>query len=203
VVDDRDLSRSELRKIEFEQRIAKAAIELFGELGVNETPITAIIKKAGVAHKTFFNHFPSKTHLLFYIARLYAGSSDDIFLQAHKKDIDAFSKLEMSFMQIAEGILLLEQHDLSVFKHIITGVQLGPENSKITQLNKLRVAISRILNEGRDQGQLQPGIDFDTYVEMICDLFIATMLIFASQTDYPLVPKMRKTLQFIKHSIFI
>lgn len=196
-------SRSELRKDEFQKRISDAALELFTENGVNETSIISIIEKAGVAHKTFFNHFPTKNHLLFHIASSYSGSSNTIFAHFNEMDITPMEKLENSFMAIAEGLAGLPPKDIEMFKFILNGVHLGPESSKIIQRNMLDSTIGKILSEAAMKNQLQPGIALETYAEVVVNLFISTMLNWASFDDYPLVLKMRRTIDFIKHSVFL
>ena len=64
-----ELSRRERRKLEVRGRILAAAMRLFDEHGYAATKVSEISDRADVAHKTFFNHFPSKQHLLQAIAQ--------------------------------------------------------------------------------------------------------------------------------------
>ena len=63
-----DLSRRERRKLEVRGRILKAAGDLFTQHGFQATKVAEICEQADIAQKTFFNHFPSKQHLLREIA---------------------------------------------------------------------------------------------------------------------------------------
>jgi TetR/AcrR family fatty acid metabolism transcriptional regulator len=49
--------------------ILAAAMELFGRKGFENTPVSAIAEKAGVAGGTIIYHFKSKDNLLFILAR--------------------------------------------------------------------------------------------------------------------------------------
>ena len=89
-----------------------------------------------------------------------------------------------------------------MFKHILTGIQLGPENSKTTQQQKIHNAVDKILTEAYEKQQLQDGIPVTTYSEMVSSLFIASLLIWANQSNYSLTERMERTLDFIHHSIF-
>jgi monoterpene epsilon-lactone hydrolase len=66
---DPALTRRERRKIEMRERILEAAVALFDEHGFAATKVSEICEQADIAHKTFFNHFPSKQDLLSEIAR--------------------------------------------------------------------------------------------------------------------------------------
>jgi len=62
------VSRRERRKLELRARILETASELFSDHGFHETRVAEICDRADIAHKTFFNHFPTKLHLLRQIA---------------------------------------------------------------------------------------------------------------------------------------
>jgi AcrR family transcriptional regulator len=46
-------------------RIAKAAMELYGRRGFDQTTVAAIAERAGVTERTFFRHFADKREVLF------------------------------------------------------------------------------------------------------------------------------------------
>jgi len=46
------------------ERLVLAAVDLFSELGYDETTVTQIAERAGVTKSTFFRHFPDKRELL-------------------------------------------------------------------------------------------------------------------------------------------
>ena len=83
-IDPAELTRRERRKHEVRTRILEAAKSLFSEQGTGATKVTEICERADVAHKTFFNHFPSKQHLI----RELAGAS----VQTLLADIEAIRK---------------------------------------------------------------------------------------------------------------
>lgn len=51
-------------------RLAKAALELYGERGFDQTTVAEIASRAGLTERTFFRHFADKREVLF------AGSAD-------------------------------------------------------------------------------------------------------------------------------
>jgi AcrR family transcriptional regulator len=46
-------------------RLAKAALELYGERGFEQTTVEEIAKRAGLTERTFFRHFADKREVLF------------------------------------------------------------------------------------------------------------------------------------------
>jgi AcrR family transcriptional regulator len=46
-------------------RIARAAMELYGKRGFDQTTVAEIAKRAGVTERTFFRHFSDKREVLF------------------------------------------------------------------------------------------------------------------------------------------
>jgi len=57
-------SARETRRLQTRQRILGAAIAEFKRSGMVGADVAAIVAAAGVAHGTFFFHFPSKEHVL-------------------------------------------------------------------------------------------------------------------------------------------
>ena len=59
-------------------RLAKAALELYGERGFDQTTVAEIANRAGLTERTFFRHFADKREVLF------AGSADLQKLLVHE-----------------------------------------------------------------------------------------------------------------------
>src|ERR1700729_3319912 len=59
----------EVRRRQTRERILGAAITEFKRSGMTGADVNAIVSAAGVAHGTFFFHFPSKEHVLLDLER--------------------------------------------------------------------------------------------------------------------------------------
>src|SRR5213082_3554182 len=46
-------------------RLERAALELYGELGYEQTTVAEIAKRAGLTERTFFRHYADKREVLF------------------------------------------------------------------------------------------------------------------------------------------
>src|ERR1700742_1457081 len=58
------LSVREAKRLQTRERLLGAAIAEFKRSGMAEADVGAIVAAAGVAHGTFFFHFPTKEHVL-------------------------------------------------------------------------------------------------------------------------------------------
>jgi TetR/AcrR family transcriptional regulator, repressor for uid operon len=62
-------SAREARRLQTRERILGAAIAEFKRFGMAGADVGAVVTAAGVAHGTFFFHFPSKEHVLLELER--------------------------------------------------------------------------------------------------------------------------------------
>ncbi|MGC2653940.1 MAG: TetR/AcrR family transcriptional regulator [Mycobacterium sp.] len=63
------LSAREAKRLQTKERLMGAAIAEFKRTGMAEADVSAIVAAAGVAHGTFFFHFPTKEHVLLELER--------------------------------------------------------------------------------------------------------------------------------------
>ena len=59
----------EAKRLQTRERLMGAAIAEFKRAGMAEAEVSAIVTAAGVAHGTFFYHFPTKEHVLLELER--------------------------------------------------------------------------------------------------------------------------------------
>ena len=62
-------SAREAKRLQTRERLMGAAIAEFKRSGMSEADVSAIVTAAGVAHGTFFFHFPTKEHVLLELER--------------------------------------------------------------------------------------------------------------------------------------
>jgi len=62
-------SAREAKRLQTRERLMGAAIAEFKRSGMSEADVGAIVTAAGVAHGTFFFHFPTKEHVLLELER--------------------------------------------------------------------------------------------------------------------------------------
>src|SRR5215831_15147935 len=90
-------SRRERRVREVHDRIITAAIERFTAHGVESVKVDEICDAADIAQKTFFNHFPTKQHLLREIAEGFLHALLEVLDAARREGGSTAQQLERFF----------------------------------------------------------------------------------------------------------
>src|SRR5262249_52174433 len=98
------ISRRVRRVREVHERIVTAAMELFASRGVESVKVDEICEAADIAQKTFFNHFPSKQHLMREIADGFLRAALALFEAARAEGGTTAQQLERFFALVATEI---------------------------------------------------------------------------------------------------
>jgi AcrR family transcriptional regulator len=197
------VSRIERRKSEFRDKITEAALKLFAENGVAGTSVASIIKEADIAHKTFFNHFPTKDHLLQHIVNSHSEHAYSFFREAFKRHTDPRKRIEYCLMSIAKA---LEPFDPKHYKDLITFYFISSgstQDFRKSQKDSFSVLINQILLEALQNKQLRAGFSLETLSEMVAGICVSTLLNWSVEDDFPIVPKMKNAVKFINQSVFV
>ena len=88
------LSAREAKRLQTRERLMGAAIAEFTRAGMAEADVSAIVAAAGVAHGTFFFHFPTKEHVLLELERREEERIAKQFAQFLKSKHDLASALD-------------------------------------------------------------------------------------------------------------
>ena len=179
-----DLPRRERRKREVHNRILEAAVALFDERGFTETAVVEICDRADIAHKTFFNHFPSKRHLL----RAVANEALDRLLvdieEVRKQPLSTRERLLRFFRRVAddaEEAGPMHRELLTEIIHVAHEVGNEPE-----QARRLHDGFGALVRDGRAAGDVTSAHTITTQTEMVIGAFYALMFNWANLEDYPL-----------------
>ena len=196
------VSRIERRKTEFRDKITKAALRLFAQKGMADTSIAAIIEEADIAHKTFFNHFPTRDHLLQHIVSSHTDHAYGLIREAMKRSDDPAKQLEYCLIKVAKT---LEPLNPQLYKELVTFYFVSSASTKEfrdSQKNNFTRLIRGILQQAKEQQRLKLDIDLDVQAEMLVGIFVATLLSWSVEERYPIVDKTRQAITFINQSIF-
>ncbi len=183
VPSDSDLSRRERRKLEVRSRIFDAAAELFAERGFDVTKVADVCERADVAHKTFFNHFPSKQHLLRELA---SHSLDGVLVDiesARKEGGFTRERLDIFFASISEQAEEAGPMHRDFMTELVHAVHESPAKSE--HARKLHDAFGAIVADGLDAGDVTRRHDAETLTEMILGAYYVLMFNFANLDDFP------------------
>jgi AcrR family transcriptional regulator len=181
--DPADLTRRERRKLEVRNRILEAAADLFAERGAAVTKVAEVCERADVAHKTFFNHFPSKQQLL----RELASHSIDQFLveieAARKEGGTTRQRLELLFAGLSEHAEQAGPMHRDFVTELVHAVHESP--SKSEHARKLHDAFGALVLDGLEAGDVTRRHEAETLTEMILGAYYVLMFDFANLDDFP------------------
>ncbi|MEE9608543.1 MAG: TetR/AcrR family transcriptional regulator [Myxococcota bacterium] len=182
--DGETLNRFERRKLELRGRILDAAAELFGQQGIHASKVESICERADVARRTFFNHFPSKQH----VVRELAGCSLDRLLvdieTARKAQRTTRDRLHHFFSSVADRTDEAGPMQREILTEFVHAVHESAEKSE--HARKLHGAFEAIVRDGLAAGDVTRRYDVETLTEMILGAYYVLMFSFANLDDFPI-----------------
>lgn len=177
--------RRERRKREVHDRIVEAAVALFERKGFAATTALEIAERADVAEKTFYNHFPTKQHLVQELAALTLADVERLLEATRREPGTTRERLARFFARAADDALgssreLARELVLEMVRVAqVEGV--GPERSR-----RLHAAFAALLAEGVARGDVPSGRDLDFLAEVAVASYLGIIINWVSLPDYPL-----------------
>src|SRR6478672_7705954 len=98
-------SARETKRLQTRERLMGAAIAEFKRSGLAAADVGAIVTAAGVAHGTFFFHFPTKEHVLLELER----REEERIAKQLSRYVDSERDLSSTMMEAVRLILGLER----------------------------------------------------------------------------------------------
>ena len=196
-----ELSRRERRKLEVRNRILEASVELIEEKGLEATKVVEVCERADVAHKTFFNHFASKQHLLGEIAQRALNELLANIEQARKQPTSTRGRIQHFFENLALNVDEAGPMHRELVNEIVRVIhETGDEPE---QARRLHDAFESIIREGAASGDLTDRHSFETLTEMLMGAFYVLMFSWANLENYPLREQARATARFFADSMSV
>ncbi len=182
--DGNGLGRRERRKLAVHESIVEAALGLFDRKGLAETTVAEICELADVAEKTFFNHFPTRQHLIRDIAERSLGQLFGHIEAARDHDGPYRERLEIFFRTIARAA----QEAGPMRRELLTEmIHVGHDNDgESERARRLHDAFAGLVRDGQREGVVNPAHKVDTATELITGAFYALMFNWVHLDAYPL-----------------
>jgi len=177
-------ARRERRKLEVRKRIVDAAIELFDARGFEATKVSEICERADVVNKTFFNHFPTKQHLLREIAEAQIAILFEDIRSVRSRAGNTRDRLLRFFERIADNIEAAGPMRRELVTEMILVTQASSDGS--LQSRRLQEAFSGLIRDGRLAGDVLEAHPLATQTEMVLGTFYALMFGWGHVESYPL-----------------
>jgi AcrR family transcriptional regulator len=191
-------SRRERRRLAVRERIVGVALTLFEEQGYEATTVAEIVRRSDIAYGTFFNHFPSKLHLLREVAD---HSLCDLFEnveEVRKQPGDFATHLVLLFERTAERTL-----EKGPRMRELIGAMMAlafPERAGSDD-RRIRLAFRGLLEDGLARGELRGDVDGETLLEVVVGAWYSMFFSWVHFDDYPLRERAAKAARFLARSL--
>src|SRR5512132_1483336 len=145
-------TRRDRRRREVHERILKAAVDRFERQGVEATKVDDICAVADVAQKTFFNHFPTKQHLIREVASTFLHELLAILDETRRTPGTTGERLGRFFTRIADEIDAASPMRRTLVMEVIRLVH--EDHAEAAQSRRLRVSFGLLLRDGVRAGDV-------------------------------------------------
>jgi len=176
-------SRRERRVRELHERILAAAVELFEARGVESVKVDDICASADIAQKTFFNHFPTKQHLVREIAEEFLIAFRELLATARAAGGTTAQQIERFFTLVANEIESRGPMHRGFVMEVIRVVHdVGADAEQNRQLHD---AFGALLRDGVRAGDVTTAHPVTVLSEAVVGSFITLMLNWLGTESYP------------------
>lgn len=151
------MTTRETKRLQTRERLLGAAIAEFKRAGMAEADVSAIVGAAGVAHGTFFFHFPTKEHVLLELERREEARIAKRFASFAKTHDDLASTLQEAVRQVLGlerrlGVVLFKEFLALHFSPTRPPVEEGDDHPLI-------VLVAEQIDRARAAGAIDPDVD--------------------------------------------
>jgi AcrR family transcriptional regulator len=145
------ITAREAKRLQTRERLLGAAIAEFKRAGMAEADVGAIVAAAGVAHGTFFFHFPTKEHVLLELERREEGRMAKRFATYAKTHPD----LPPQLREAADLVLGLERRLGALLFKDFLALHFSPTRppAEDGDDHPLVVLVADQIAQARDRGQ--------------------------------------------------
>ena len=155
------------QKAQLGRQLYQVALQLFSDQGYEQTTVQQITDQVGVAKSTFFNHFPSKEHVVvLWYRHLTLASLAEVSKQRHTSALEAITALTdaLAVRAAAEPSLVAVKARIVAASDLLSG-------EEVTLDSQLLAFCQEQLAEARERGELAADLD----AEMLSALILTTV----------------------------
>ena len=125
-------------------RLERAALELYGERGFEQTTVAEIAERAGLTERTFFRHFADKREVLFWGA----GALQELLMGTLVSTPDSAAPIDAVAAAIeAAGALLQERREYARQRQAVIAANVELQERELIKLASLASAIAGTLRQ--------------------------------------------------------
>ena len=125
-------------------RLERAALELYGERGFEQTTVAEIAKRAGLTERTFFRHFADKREVLFWGA----GALQELLVGTVASAPGSAAPIDAVAAAIeAAGVVLQERREYARQRQAVIAANVELQERELIKLASLAAAIAGTLRQ--------------------------------------------------------
>jgi AcrR family transcriptional regulator len=187
--------RRQRRSAEIRERLFRAAVKLFAQKGFAETTVEDITEAADVGKGTFFNHFPSKDHLLISFSDMQLGKLQDAIagMRESKEPMPVF--LRMLTVRMTE-----EPARAPDVVRAILMANLSSSSVRDTMKEKHARALelmAQLIEIGQERGEFRRDLPARDLAQVFRQTVFGTLLIWAVYGDATLAERIETALNVL------
>lgn len=180
-------SRRERRRREIHERIIEAATGLFGRKGFSATTALEISETADVAEKTFYNHFPTKQHLIEELAQRTLALTAQLLADAREQPGTTVDRLRHFCERSAVEAEKSREFTREVLLEVVRMAQAqGAAHGQLTG------AIRAFFEQGLARGDIAPDRDVGFLTELGVAAYLGIIINWVTLPNYPLRERLRQ-----------
>ncbi|OBI50019.1 TetR family transcriptional regulator [Mycobacterium kyorinense] len=147
----------EVRRRQTRQRILDAAITEFTRSGMADADVSAIVATAGVAHGTFYFHFPSKEHVLLELEH----REESRLATQLARFLDTAGDLTAPLTEVIRLLKGLEQQLGGILFKELLALHFSPSRPQTDDWtdHPVIVLLVRHIERVRSDGEVHPEVD--------------------------------------------
>jgi AcrR family transcriptional regulator len=148
----------ETRRLQARHRILRAAIAEFKRTGMAAADVGAIVTSAGVAHGTFFLHFPTKEHVVLELESVEESRIAAELSRFLKESRDVATTLS----QAVELVISVEDRLGSLLFKDVLAMHFSPSRPRQDEVwtdHPVIVLLVEEIDRAREQGETHPDVD--------------------------------------------
>ena len=172
--------------VEFKKRIVYESMKLFSSKGFLSTTIQDIMENARSSKGGLYNHFKSKDDLFFEVLSEARG----IWRQKNLAGLDRIEKPVAKIKKLLQNYKDRYLKDKKTFPggcvFVALSVELDDQRPRFSrELNegfmRLKAMIKRLLDQGKESGELRPEVDTKAVTEMIFSGMLGASVIYGTE----------------------
>jgi AcrR family transcriptional regulator len=149
-------SAREAKRLQTRERLMGAAIAEFKRSGLAAADVGAIVTAAGVAHGTFFFHFPTKEHVLLELEH----REEERIAKQLDRYVDASRNLSSTMQEAVRLILGLERRlGATLFKDFLALHFSQTRPTDESKQHPVIVTVAREIEQAQQRGEVDPEVN--------------------------------------------